>query len=60
VLDVLQDKTGVGIATRLGAGPCRVRIPLGNGNGTTIPVQSWTDPEGSTRFRLSDFQTVGT
>jgi len=21
-----------------------------------IPVQAWTDPEGSIRFRLSDFQ----
>jgi hypothetical protein len=50
----------VGVVTRLGAGRCRVRIPLGNGKVTTIPVQAWTSLEGSRRFRLSDFQTVGT
>ena len=25
-----------------------------------IPLQAWTDPEGSSRLRLSDFKTVGT
>jgi len=25
-----------------------------------IPLQSWTGPEGSRRFRLPDFKTVGT
>jgi len=24
------------------------------------PFQTWTDPEGSRRFRLPDFMTVGT
>jgi hypothetical protein len=24
------------------------------------PVQTWTGPEGSTRFRLPDFKTNGT
>jgi len=27
--------------------------------GKAIPVQAWTDPEGSRRFRLPDFKTVG-
>jgi len=25
-----------------------------------IPAQAWTDPEGSRRFRLPDFKTIGT
>ena len=25
-----------------------------------IPLQAWTGPEGSRRFRLPDFKTVGT
>jgi len=29
-------------------------------NGTAIPVQAWTGPEGSRRLRLPDFKTVGT
>jgi len=28
--------------------------------GKAIPVQAWTGPEGSRRFRLSDFRTDGT
>ena len=28
--------------------------------GKAIPLQSWTDPEGSRRLRLPDFKTVGT
>jgi hypothetical protein len=28
--------------------------------GTAIPVQAWTGPEGSRRFRIPDFMTVGT
>jgi hypothetical protein len=27
--------------------------------GRAIPLQAWTDPEGSKRLRLSDFKTVG-
>ena len=26
----------------------------------SIPVQAWTDPEGSRRLRFPDFNTVGT
>jgi len=26
----------------------------------TMPVQIWTDHEGCRRFRLSDFQAIGT
>jgi hypothetical protein len=25
-----------------------------------IPLQAWTDPEGSRRFRFPDFKTIGT
>jgi len=25
-----------------------------------IPLQAWTGPEGSRRFRLPDFKTIGT
>jgi len=28
--------------------------------GKAIPLQAWTDPEGSRRLRLSDFKTIGT
>jgi len=30
------------------------------GKGKAIPLQTWTDPEGSRRLRLSDFKTIGT
>jgi hypothetical protein len=29
-------------------------------NGKAIPLQAWTDPEGSRRLRLPDFKTIGT
>jgi hypothetical protein len=32
----------------------------GNGKGKAIPLQSWTDPEGSRRVRFPDFKTIGT
>jgi hypothetical protein len=25
-----------------------------------IPLQAWTDPEGTRRLRLPDFKTIGT
>jgi hypothetical protein len=28
--------------------------------GKAIPVDAWTDPEGSWRLRLSEFKTIGT
>jgi hypothetical protein len=28
--------------------------------GKAIPLQALTDPEGSRRFRLTDFKTIGT
>jgi len=28
--------------------------------GKAIPLQAWTDPEGSTMLRLPDFKTIGT
>jgi len=28
--------------------------------GKAIPLQAWTGPEGSRRFRLPDFKTIGT
>jgi len=30
------------------------------GKGKAIPLQAWTDPEGSRRLRLPDFETIGT
>jgi len=27
---------------------------------TAIPLQAWSGPEGSRRFRLPDFKTIGT
>jgi len=30
------------------------------GESKAIPVQAWTDPEGSSRLRLRDFKTVVT
>jgi hypothetical protein len=30
------------------------------GTGKAIPLQAWTDPEGSRRMRLPDFKTIGT
>jgi hypothetical protein len=32
----------------------------GKGKGKTIPLQDWRGPEGSRRFRLPDFKTIGT
>jgi len=29
-------------------------------NSKAIPLQAWTDPEGSRRLRLPDFKTIGT
>jgi len=29
-------------------------------NGKAIPLQAWTDPEGSRKLRLPDFKTIGT
>jgi hypothetical protein len=30
------------------------------GKGKAIPLQAWTDPEGSRRSKLPDFKTSGT
>ena len=30
------------------------------GKGKAIPLQAWTDPEGSRRLRLADFKTICT
>jgi len=35
-------------------------IRLTNVKGKAIPLQAWTDPEGSRRVRLPDFKTIGT
>jgi hypothetical protein len=31
-----------------------------NVNAKAIPLQAWTDPEGSKRLRLPDFKTIST
>jgi len=33
---------------------------LKKGKGKAIPLQTWTDPEGSRKLRLPDFKTIGT
>jgi hypothetical protein len=32
----------------------------GKGKGKTVPLQAWSCPECSRRFRLPDFMTFGT
>ena len=33
-------------------------FPDANVKGKAIPLQAWTDPEGSRRLRLPDFKTI--
>jgi len=35
-------------------------ISKGKGKDKAIPLQAWTDPEGSRKLRFPDFKTVGT
>jgi len=35
-------------------------IEYGKVKGKAIPLQAWTGPQGSRRFRLPDFKTIGT
>ena len=35
-------------------------IVVNKGKGKAIPLQAWTDAEGSRRLRLPDFKTIGT
>jgi hypothetical protein len=35
-------------------------MEMSKGKGKAIPLQVWTDPEGSRRLRLPDFKTVST
>ena len=37
-----------------------VTFYMHKGKGKAIPLQAWTDPEGSRRLRLPDFKTIGT
>jgi len=39
---------------------CGVDNPTPSSKGKAIPLQAWTDPEGSSRFRLPDFKTIDT
>jgi len=36
------------------------KVAISHGKGRTIPLQAWTDPEGSRRLRLPDFKRIGT
>jgi hypothetical protein len=38
----------------------RLGGPRKFGKGKAIPLQAWTDPEGSRRLRLPDYKTIGT
>jgi hypothetical protein len=35
-------------------------LPVVEVKGKAIPLQTWTDPEGSRRLRIPDFKTIGT
>jgi len=35
-------------------------LNISKGKGKAIPLQAWTDPEVSRRFRLPDFKTIST
>jgi hypothetical protein len=39
-------------------GPCPHVVLAGKGK--AVPLQPWTDPEGSRRLRLPDFKTIDT
>ena len=37
-----------------------IKTPVKNScTGKSIPLQTWTGPEGSKRLRLPDFKTIG-
>jgi len=36
----------------------RKNLSQGKVKGKAIPLQAWTDPEGSRRMRLPDFKTI--
>jgi hypothetical protein len=38
---------------------CIQLVMLYSKKGRAIPLQAWTDPEGSRRLRLPDFKTLG-
>jgi hypothetical protein len=38
----------------------RLILKPSKGKGKAIPLQAWTGLEGSRRFRLPDFMTIGT
>jgi hypothetical protein len=35
-------------------------VNCNEGKGKAIPLQAWTDPEGSRRLRLPDLKKIGT
>jgi hypothetical protein len=45
---------------KLGKGKCKGKVKgEGKGEGKAIPLQAWTGPESSRRFRLPDLKTIG-
>jgi hypothetical protein len=38
----------------------RKKVQIGKGEDKAISVQGWTGPQGSRRFRLPYFKTIGT
>jgi hypothetical protein len=38
----------------------RVKFEVKKGKDKAIPLQAWTGPKGSRRWRLPDFKTIGT
>jgi hypothetical protein len=39
---------------------CEADHLIPSSKGKAIPLQAWTDPEGSRRVRIPDFKTIGT
>ena len=40
--------------------PSALKIDMKKSKCKAIPLQAWTEPEGSRRLRFPDFKTIGT
>jgi hypothetical protein len=56
--NVLMFISRVQILTGLTPSSCEAN--QSHGKGKAIPIQAWTEPEGSRKLRLPDFKTIGT
>jgi hypothetical protein len=57
----LVDRSVVSIkSVHTAALDCKGTVNKDKGKGKALPLQAWTGPEGSSRLRLPDFNTIGT